>query len=70
MAGNRQSAQDGKAVARAIRNGIGTELNRRSLSRLPQFRADGDLPEEITRLLERLDGCERVSKVGRGSAAA
>jgi len=45
---------------RMIRREIGTEHNARLLQRLPVFKADHDLPDELREMLARLEKAERT----------
>lgn len=58
MTDTRASINGRKALPELIRNEIGSETNRRFLSRMPAFRPDGDLPDELRALLGELDQAE------------
>jgi hypothetical protein len=45
---------------RMIRREIGTEHNAQFLRRLPAFKADHDLPDELRKMLARLEKAERA----------
>jgi len=47
-------------TSRLIRREIGTEANARFLRRMPVFRADHDLPDDMREMLVRLDQAERA----------
>ena len=47
-----------KALREVIRKELGTETNRRFLSRMPAFRLERELPEALTSLLRELDSAE------------
>jgi hypothetical protein len=47
-------------TSRLIRRAIGTEGNARFLQRLPLFKTDHRLSEEMLEMLDRLDDAERT----------
>jgi hypothetical protein len=51
---------DAAETSRLIRREIRTETNARFLRRMPMFRADHDLPDEMRDMLTRLDHAERA----------
>jgi hypothetical protein len=46
--------------SRLIRRGIRTETNGRFLRRLPMFKTDDDVPDEMQEILDRLEQAERA----------
>jgi len=46
------------SLAAIIRRQAGAERNQRYMRALPQFRLDGDMPDEIGKLLSELDRAE------------
>ncbi|MBN9077358.1 MAG: hypothetical protein BGN87_13460 [Rhizobiales bacterium 65-79] len=51
---------DTAETSRVIRREIGTEANARFLRRMPMFRTDHDVPDEMRDLLARLERAERA----------
>jgi hypothetical protein len=51
---------DPAETSRLIRREIGTEHNAQLLQRLPVFKADHDLPDELREMLARLEKAERA----------
>ena len=49
---------DVREISRLIRREIGTETNARFLRRMPLFRTDEALPEEMREMLARLEHAE------------
>ncbi|MGN6467813.1 MAG: hypothetical protein ACTHLP_20305 [Rhizobiaceae bacterium] len=47
-----------REISRLIRREIGTETNARFLRRMPLFRTDEALPEEMREMLARLEHAE------------
>ncbi|MCO5081550.1 MAG: hypothetical protein M9955_07805 [Rhizobiaceae bacterium] len=57
MAKDRDGAMD--ALAKDIRRQIGTQANKTFLRRMPLFRVDAGLPEDLSVLLGELDVAEK-----------
>jgi len=51
---------DSTETSRLIRREIGTDANARFLRRMPAFRTDHDLPDEMQEMLARLERAERA----------
>lgn len=64
MSKEKNSAMD--AHAKDIRRQIGTQVNRRFLSRMPQFAVDNTTSDEMNDLLGRLERAERMQRSGKG----
>ncbi|HTV68523.1 MAG TPA: hypothetical protein VMF90_08305 [Rhizobiaceae bacterium] len=62
MAQNGQTKMD--SLAATIRRQAGAERNQRYLRSLPQFKLDGDMPDELGRLLSELDRAEVKARRG------
>lgn len=58
MAATKVCINGRKALPELIRKEIGSETNRRFLARMPAFRPDGTLPDELQALLGELDRAE------------
>lgn len=69
MSATKGENRSAKALSGTIRRQIGTQANRRLLTRLPIFAPqNGPLPEGLASLLDALDGVDE-EPIGPGSPA-
>ena len=59
MSTGRDEKEKQTALEKALRRRAASADNRRDLNRMPQFRVDSDLPDQLRVLLGRLDRAER-----------
>lgn len=51
-----------RGLPQMIRKELGAETNRRFLTRMPAFRLEGDVPDQLRALLQQLDQAEDDSR--------
>ena len=56
----RKNCERPEGLAADIRRQMGTEATKRFLRNLPAFRADNDISDHFSELLNRLDGVEKM----------
>lgn len=59
MSAGREDNEAGKAVEQALRRQASSAEFRRDIARLPQFRVEDELPEQLADLLGQIDRAER-----------
>ncbi len=59
MSAGRDEQSGGKAVEHALRRQASNSDFRRDLTRMPQFRVETDLPDDLVQLLGQIERAER-----------
>jgi hypothetical protein len=59
MSAGRDETNGGKAVEQALRRQASSAEFRRDLTRMPQFRIETDLPDDLIQLLGQIERAER-----------